>query len=334
MIAAETGADMTRFPTPGHLCAWGGAVPASYESAGNRRPAGTRHGSPYLRRTLIEAARAAVWSKGNYHSTLYARITRRRGPNRAVVAVARSMLETAWHPLARPVPSTKTPVPTTSSATTILRLRRSGSSTGSRHSGSPSPWPKRPRSPHHPTTSPSQRIDWHLASRVHAPLRHRQVTREDAGDVNDHGSAGSVRQGLEDHAVQLGDRLSVTLACRLGWVVVSPPAIDCFLSFGRLLPCQQCSFLLDVPLVIERSSSSRTLLYRRSRPVAIVIGRTRCWRRRTFGTFGTSALLGVRRSWTDHCSVGGEAGRGSSSKAAASSAHSSAGRRSGLDVST
>jgi transposase len=97
VIVAETGADMSRFPTAGHLCAWAGVAPASYESAGKKRPAGTRKGAPWLRRTLIEAARAGARTKGSYYSALYARIARRRGPNKAVVAVANSMLETAWH---------------------------------------------------------------------------------------------------------------------------------------------------------------------------------------------------------------------------------------------
>ena len=97
VIVAEPGAYMTRFPTPGHLCAWAGVAPASYESAGKRRPAGTRHGSPYLRRTLIEAARAAARTKGSYYSAQYSRIARRRGPNKAAVAVAHSILECAWH---------------------------------------------------------------------------------------------------------------------------------------------------------------------------------------------------------------------------------------------
>jgi transposase len=99
VIIAETGGDMTRFPTPGHLCAWAGLAPASYESAGKRRPAGTRHGAPWLRRTLIEAARGGARCKDSYYSAQYARIARRRGPNRAAVAVAHSMLDTVWHPL-------------------------------------------------------------------------------------------------------------------------------------------------------------------------------------------------------------------------------------------
>ncbi len=97
VIVAETGADMRTFPSPGQLCAWAGVAPASYESAGKRRPAGTRHGSPWLRRALIEAARAGARTKGSYYSAQYVRIARRRGPNRACVAVANSMLFTIWH---------------------------------------------------------------------------------------------------------------------------------------------------------------------------------------------------------------------------------------------
>jgi transposase len=97
VIVAETGADMSRFPTPGQLCAWAGVAPASYESAGRHRPAGTRHGSQWLRHALIEAARAAVHTKDSYYRTQYARIARRRGPNKAAVAVANSMLATIWH---------------------------------------------------------------------------------------------------------------------------------------------------------------------------------------------------------------------------------------------
>lgn len=97
VLVAETGADMSRFPTAGQLCAWAGVAPASYESAGKRRPVGTRHGSQWLRRALVEAARAGARTKNSYYSAQYARIARRRGPNKAAVAVANSMLFTIWH---------------------------------------------------------------------------------------------------------------------------------------------------------------------------------------------------------------------------------------------
>jgi transposase len=97
VIIAETGGDMSRFPTAGHLCAWAGVAPASYESAGKRRPSGTRHGAQWLRRVLVEAGRAGARTKGTYYSAQYARIAKRRGPNKAAVAVAHSMLDTVWH---------------------------------------------------------------------------------------------------------------------------------------------------------------------------------------------------------------------------------------------
>jgi len=97
VIVAETGANMSPFPSAGQLCAWAGLAPASHESAGKHRPAGTRKGSPHLKTALTEAARSASRTKGSYYSALYSRIARRRGPNKACVAVANSMLATIWY---------------------------------------------------------------------------------------------------------------------------------------------------------------------------------------------------------------------------------------------
>src|SRR4029453_10238776 len=44
VIIAETGGDMSRFPTAAHLAAWAGLAPAMHESAGKPSPAGKRHG--------------------------------------------------------------------------------------------------------------------------------------------------------------------------------------------------------------------------------------------------------------------------------------------------
>lgn len=96
VIIAETGGDMSRFPTAGHLCAWAGVAPASYESAGRSKPAGTRKGGNWLRRQLIESARGAARTKDSYSNAQYRRIASRRGPNKANVAVAHSILATAW----------------------------------------------------------------------------------------------------------------------------------------------------------------------------------------------------------------------------------------------
>jgi transposase len=98
-IVAETGADMARFPTPTQLCAWAGVAPANHESAGKHRPAGTRQGASWLRRALIESAKSASRTKDTYLAAQYRQIAGRRGPNKATVAVAHSILFAAWHML-------------------------------------------------------------------------------------------------------------------------------------------------------------------------------------------------------------------------------------------
>ncbi|MCA1846471.1 MAG: IS110 family transposase, partial [Actinobacteria bacterium] len=95
-VIAEIGVDMSRFPTPGHLCAWAGVAPASHESAGKKRPAGTRQGNRPLRRTLVECARVASRMKSTYFHAQFSRIAKHRGTNKAAVAVAHSMLVAIW----------------------------------------------------------------------------------------------------------------------------------------------------------------------------------------------------------------------------------------------
>jgi transposase len=105
VIVAETGADMTRFPTAAHLCSWAGLAPAMYESAGKRTPAGRRAGNKWLTAMLVEAAGAVGRMHGkNYLAAQHARLTRRRGMGRAQVAVAHSMLTAAYYMLLRDEP--------------------------------------------------------------------------------------------------------------------------------------------------------------------------------------------------------------------------------------
>jgi hypothetical protein len=71
--------------------------PGSHESAGKRRNVSTIPGNQWLRPALIESARAAVRTKGSYFGAQYRQIARRRGPNKAAVAVAHSLIELVWH---------------------------------------------------------------------------------------------------------------------------------------------------------------------------------------------------------------------------------------------
>ncbi|TWP32822.1 transposase [Leekyejoonella antrihumi] len=105
VIVAETGADMSRFATAGHLAAWAGLAPGMYESAGKSRPVGKRHGNTWLTAMLVESAGSVGRMHGtNYLSTQHARLTRRRGMRRAQVAVAHSILVSAYYMLQRDEP--------------------------------------------------------------------------------------------------------------------------------------------------------------------------------------------------------------------------------------
>src|ERR1700722_4725065 len=98
-IIAETGLDMTRFPTAAHLVSWAGLCPPARQS-GTRTRAGKKHkGDTWLRGSLGQAANAAS-RPPTFLGERYHRIARRRGKAKAQVAVARSILVIIWHLLA------------------------------------------------------------------------------------------------------------------------------------------------------------------------------------------------------------------------------------------
>ena len=109
VIVSEIGTDMGRFPTAGHLISWAGLCPRNDESAGKRRSNRLRKGAAlrplrgpsasqsdrqrrWLKTTLVQCAWAASRKKASYLQAQFQRLRHRRGPKKAVCAIAASIL--------------------------------------------------------------------------------------------------------------------------------------------------------------------------------------------------------------------------------------------------
>jgi len=104
LLIAEIGIDMTRFGTAPRLAAWAGLAPGNNESAGKQRASTTRKGNQALRAGLTQLAQAAARTKETYLSALYGRLAARRGKQRAIMAVAHSIMVSVFHMLTRQEP--------------------------------------------------------------------------------------------------------------------------------------------------------------------------------------------------------------------------------------
>lgn len=99
VIVAEIGTDMRRFPTAGHLVSWAGLCPRMQESAGKRRSTRTRHGAPWLKTVMVQAAWAGSRKRNSYLKAQFLRLKSRRGPKKAILAVAATMMVAVYHML-------------------------------------------------------------------------------------------------------------------------------------------------------------------------------------------------------------------------------------------
>ena len=99
VIVSEIGIDMSRFPSDGHLISWAGICPRNDESAGKRRSNRLRKGAPWLKTMLVQCAWAAVRKKDSYLRSQFYHVKARRGPKKAIMAVAASILTAVYHML-------------------------------------------------------------------------------------------------------------------------------------------------------------------------------------------------------------------------------------------
>ena len=120
-LIAEIGTTMAAWPSDRHFVAWTGTCPGNRESAGVRRRARTRDGNPYVKSLLIQAAVCASRNVCSYLAGRYRSIAARRGPRRAVIAVAREIGVAVYHMLSRNEPY----IPPKSADPAIRRQQRS-----------------------------------------------------------------------------------------------------------------------------------------------------------------------------------------------------------------
>jgi len=99
-VLAETGADMSVFPSSGHLSSWTGLAPGNHISGGKGRPTQCTRGNRWLRTTLVECAWAASKAKNGQFRELFGRLSS-KGKKKALIAVAHRLTITIFNCLAQ-----------------------------------------------------------------------------------------------------------------------------------------------------------------------------------------------------------------------------------------
>jgi len=104
-LIGEIGVDMSVFPTSKHLCSWAGLTPQNNESAGKKKTTRISRAGAYIKPLLVQCANAAIQSSKHPEvGDKYRQLKKRRGHKKAIIAIARMLLTSVYHILAKNEP--------------------------------------------------------------------------------------------------------------------------------------------------------------------------------------------------------------------------------------
>lgn len=95
-ILSEIGVCLDNFPNAANLCSWCGVCPGNNESAGKRHSGRSPVRRHHLKKLMTEVAWAAVKKKGSYYKSKFYNLKARRGPKRAIMAIAHRILKAVY----------------------------------------------------------------------------------------------------------------------------------------------------------------------------------------------------------------------------------------------
>lgn len=97
VLISELGPTLDAFPTSASLASWCGLCPGNNQSAGKRKRGRSPVRKHPLRALMVQVAWAAVKKKGSYYKDKFFRLAARRGPKKAIVAIAHRLIKAAYH---------------------------------------------------------------------------------------------------------------------------------------------------------------------------------------------------------------------------------------------
>jgi transposase len=106
-VIAETGGDMSQFPSDKKIASWAGYAPGNHVSAGKDKNRGRRRGNKFLRGALAQAVQAAAKKRDSTLQSQFYRLQRRIGKPKAMVALGRKLLIVIYHVLKTRQPYTE-----------------------------------------------------------------------------------------------------------------------------------------------------------------------------------------------------------------------------------